>query len=198
MRTVEQRSAPSRKPSSHSHTIINLMGSSVTLTWGRASSEAFMPYYEFELVTNATCQHQGGMIWSGGPSRTSRGRAHACATRTDVPQFCNPGSRSCNPETPPRSEQIFVLTITYVRAARRRRSGRSSTPKLQPKLTEAGSIRLQANRPHLSSLDPQRTTPSRYVRRWSIRTCASRIWACRERCAPMPSGVCIPDTSAVR
>jgi hypothetical protein len=29
---------------------------------GVASSEAFMPYYEFELVTDATCQHQGGMI----------------------------------------------------------------------------------------------------------------------------------------
>ena len=65
---------------------------------GVASSEAFMPYYEFELVTDATCQHQGGMILKIDKERRTKPnvsqQSSRWSTRTDVPQFCNSGSRS--------------------------------------------------------------------------------------------------------
>lgn len=64
------------------------------------------------------------MTRSGGPSRTSCGRAQAGPARTDVPQLCNSGSRSkqrgnlshrsryfSNPQTPPWPQQSLVLTI---------------------------------------------------------------------------------------
>ena len=173
-----------------------------------------MPYYEFELVTDATYQHQGGMILEdeqGAADQAERLAAELTLVRPDsVPQFRNSGSRSkqrrnlshrsrhcCNPETPPRSQQIFVPAVTKRSCCSTGRPSGSVTAK-QPKLTEAGSTPLPASRPHLSSLDPRRRMPLQYIRRSSIRKCASRIRLCPERCGPTSSGAYIPDTSAVR
>jgi hypothetical protein len=63
------------------------MESAVMLRVGVASSEAFMPYYEFELVTYATCQHQGGMILEdrqGAADQTERLAAELTLVRPEL------------------------------------------------------------------------------------------------------------------
>lgn len=101
MTTIERPPAAFHRWSSHSHTIIHLMGaqlySSGALQRGfhavlriRACHRCNMPASGRNDLRRST--------WSGGLGRTSRGRAHAGATRTDVPQFCNSRSRSTNAE----------------------------------------------------------------------------------------------------
>ena len=57
-----------------------------------------MPYYEFELVTDATYQHQGGMILEDQQEAVDQAKrlaAELTLVRPDgVPQFRNSGSRS--------------------------------------------------------------------------------------------------------
>lgn len=148
----------------------------------------------------------GGSTGRGGPSRTSRGRAHAGATRANVPLSTIRVRDQSNAEIYRTALERFAILIpTDLRTHDSTSSccsiGRPSgsiTDAKQPKLTEADSTHLPASRPHLSSLDPQRKIPLQYIRRSSIRKCASRIRLCPERYGPTSSGAYIPDTSAVR